>query len=370
MRSKFVQFVCGLLLLACAAAFVGAWQYRAREGLRAWDPVRARRADEPIPVRTVKVEQREHQETIGGTAVTLPANTATIAIPLNSSVITDRVVKQVTSQPGSTVERGQLLFEFETALFRQLVKQREALLAKAKQEYETTRQLHAKKAASGLQLEEAKVAVETAQLELDLAKADLDLCVVKCPIDGVVESVNVVPQMRVGGGSVLAVIHQLDPILIQLDFPMERIDALHLGQKAEIVLDAFPQETFEGEVARILPVVSTKTRVLPVILEVANPDNRIRAGISGFVRVETKKSYASTVPSVAVIKKQSKAMVFCVEDNRAQIREVRTGPITDAGQIEILAGLAPGDEVIIYGQDAVQENDLVNVDWRQWTGRK
>ena len=370
MYATLLRWFCGLMLLVCGIVFVGAWQYRAREALRAWDPTRARTTNEPIPVRTVKVEQRELQETIGGTAVTLPAQTATIAIPLNSSVITDRVVKRVASQPGSTVENGQLLFEFETALFKQLVRQRQALVAKAKQEYETTRDLHAKKAASGLQLEEAKVAVETAQLDLDLAKADLELCIVNSPIDGVVESVNVVPQMRVGGGSVLAIVHQLDPILIQLDFPMERIDALHVGQKAEIVLDAFPQETFEGEVARILPVVSTKTRVLPVILEVTNPDNRIRAGISGFVRVQTEKSSASTVPSVAVIKKQSKAMVFCVEDSRAQIREVQTGPIMEAGRIQILAGLDPGDEVIIYGQDAVQENDLVNVDWRQWTGRK
>jgi membrane fusion protein, multidrug efflux system len=369
MRIKFAQWCCGLLLLACGVGFVAAWQWQARDALRTWDPGKARRANEPIPVRTAKVDQRELNETIGGTAVTLPAQSATIAIPLNSSAIADRMVKQVAAQPGSPIRKGDLLIEFESALFQQLVKQRAALLDKARQELATTKELYAKKAASGLQLEEAEVAVETAQLDLDLAKADLDLCVVRCPIDGVVESVDVVPQVRVGGGSVLAVIHQLDPILVQLDFPMERLDALELGQQADIVLDAFPQETFEGEVARILPVVSTKTRVLPVIIEVSNADNRIRAGISGFVRVRTKKSSANTVPSVAVIKKQSKAMVFCVEDNRAQIREVLTGPITEAGDIQILSGLNAGEEVIIFGQDAVQDNDLVNVDWQQWTGR-
>jgi membrane fusion protein (multidrug efflux system) len=359
-----------LLLLACAVAFVAAWQWQAREALRQWDPVRARRANAPIPVRTVKVDQQELVETIGGTGVTLPVHSATIAIPLNSTTIADRVVRQVTCQPGSLVERGDVLFEFEPILFQLTVEQREAMLGKSKEEFKTLTELYAQKAASGLQLKESEVAVKTAQLELSLAKEDLALCVVKSPLTGVVESVSVVPQMRVGGGTTLAIIHQLDPIIVQMDYPMERIDSLKAGQTAEVVLDAFPQETFEAKVVRILPVVSTKTRVLPVMLEINNPQNRIRAGISGFVRVRGEKSSATVVPSVAVIKKERKAMVFCVEDNRARIREVLTGPIKEAGEIEILSGLNAGDEVIVYGQDAVQEDDLVNVDWHEWAQRK
>ncbi len=370
MRSTFVRWFCGLLLLACVVGFVSIWQWRAREALRVWDSEQARRSHGPIPVRTVKVDRHEVQETIGGTSVTLPVQSATIAIPLNSAEIVDRVVKKVASQPGAAVQRNQVLFEFESALFQQLVRQREAMLGKAQQELETARELYAKKAASGLQVKEAEVAVETAQLELDLARQDLELCVVTSPLSGVVESINVVPQMRVGGGTILAVIHQLNPILVQMDFPMERIDSLRVGQTAEIVLDAFPQEKLEARVARILPVVSTKTRVLPVILEMANPDDRIRAGISGFARVRCEKSDATTVPTVAVIKKHSKAMVFSVEDNRARIRTVRTGPITAAGQVEILAGLDVGDEVIVYGHDVVQDGDVVNVNWHQWAGRE
>jgi RND family efflux transporter MFP subunit len=321
-------------------------------------------------VRTVRVDERDLQETIGGTAVTLPAQSATIAIPLNSSSVSQRLVTRVPFQAGSAVKQSDVLFEFEPILFEQIVKQRAAMLAKAEQELETMTRLQAQKAASGLQVRESQVAVETAQLDLDLAKADLELCVVKSPIDGVIESINVVPQLHVGPETILAIVHQLDPILVQMDFPMERMDSLRLGQSAEVVLDAFPQEKLEGRVARILPVVSTKTRVLPVILEVANPENRIRAGIAGFVRLRADESSVTTVPSVAVIKKQNKAMVFCVEDSRARIREVLTGPISEAGHMAILSGLRAGDEVVIYGQDALQENDFVNVKWHQWAHRE
>jgi RND family efflux transporter MFP subunit len=370
MKTNFVRWLCVLLLLGCATTFVGAWQWRAREAVRAWSPNKARVANKPIPVRTVRVQKKEIQETIGGTAVTLPHQTAVISIPLNSSKIGDRSLKRVSVQAGSEVKRGDVLFEFEPVLFKQLVKQRAAMLSKAQQEHDTMVGLQSRKAASDLQVREAEVAVETAQLELDLAKADLEMCVVKSPIDGVADSVSIVPEMRVPGGAQLAIIHQLDPILVQMDFPMERMDSLSVGETAEIVLDAYPQEKFTGRVTRILPVVSTKTRVLPVILEVPNPDNRIRAGISGFVRLECEKSPAKTVPSVAVIRKKGKAMVFCVEDSRARIREVRTGPLADEGSVAILAGLKADDEVIIHGQDEVQEDDLVNVDWQQWARRE
>jgi hypothetical protein len=61
--------------------------------------------------------------------------------------------------------------------------------------------------------------------------------------------------------------------------------------------------------------------------------------------------------------------VFCVEDGRARIREVRTGAILREGHVEILDGLQQGDEVLVYGQKDVGDGDSVNVDWHEWTHR-
>lgn len=367
--ATFIRWTSGLLLLACAVAAVAAWQLRAREAMIAWDPDRARRHDEPIPVRTIKVEESSLNETIGGTAVTMPAQTATLSIPVTSSEVSDREVKAVNFRPGSVVRQGDVLVTFEPALFEQTVKQRQAFAAQAQSELDAFVKLYHQKAATSMQVKEAEVSVATAQLELALANRDRQLCEIASPIDGVVDSLDVVPQMRIGGGAVLAVVHQLDPIYIQMDYPMERLDSLELGQQAEVTLDAFAQESFTGKVVRIAPVVSTKTRVLPVTVEVPNPDNRIRAGISGFVRIKSTKPGAKTIPNVAVIKKQQQAMVVCVENNRAKIRPVQTGAVTDSGAIEIIDGLSPGDEVIIFGHDAIEENDPVNPNWRQWTRR-
>jgi hypothetical protein len=83
------------------------------------------------------------------------------------------------------------------------------------------------------------------------------------------------------------------------------------------------------------------------------------------------KSNVTAVPTVAVIrnKDDQKSMVVCVENGRARARQVRTGAVIREGEIEVLDGLNVGDQVVVYGQKDVQEDDLVNVDWHKWTHR-
>jgi RND family efflux transporter MFP subunit len=193
--------------------------------------------------------------------------------------------------------------------------------------------------------------------------------VIQSPLNGVVDQLFVVPQTEVAGGTTVAVVTQLDPIYVQMDYPMERLDSLRLDQTTETVLDAFPQDKFTGKVIRISPVVSTKSRVVPVTIEVSNPDDRIKAGIAGFTRVKGRKAATTAVPTLSIINKGGKSMVICVEESRAKIREVRTGAVVREGMIQVLEGLKPGEEIVVYGQKDLHENDIVNVDWQKWTHR-
>lgn len=370
MRPETLRRISGLFVLCCAVGLVAAWQWQARGALQEWSPTKARKADKPIPVRTVKAEEREFSETVGGTAVSIPSQSVILTIPESASEALDREVTEVNFGVGSTVAKGDTLLEFNRVLFQQIVEEKQALLDKAKEELSVMSKLREKNAASGLEVKTAEVAVKTAEVELGMAQRDLQLCTVTSPVDGVIEQMDVAPQMRLGGQATLAVVHQLDPIYIQMDFPMERCDSLELGQTAEVTLDAFPQDTFTGKVAKISPTVSTKTRVLPVLIEVENPGNRIRAGISGYARVTGEMSKATAVPSVAIIKNKQKAMVVRVEDKRAKLQEVRTGSVVQAGYVEVLDGLDSGDEIVVFGQDSVRDNDLLNTQWQEWSGRE
>lgn len=230
-------------------------------------------------------------------------------------------------------------------------------------------------------LTSARNAYEVSRIDLDLARRDLERSRVCSPIAGVVGKLNLVPGSVVGVTELIAEVVKLDPLHLRLDFPQERLDEVSIGQEAEVTLDSFRRETLRGKVVRILPRVNPNLRVLPVIVEVNNPNSRIKAGLSGYVRLRAARQ-GLTVPALAVQQRGNQAVVFRVEDGRARIREIEVGPILPGGEQEVRGGLNAGDEVVIYqsnfyknyGQVAasegfLQDNDLVDADWRRWARR-
>jgi RND family efflux transporter MFP subunit len=224
--------------------------------------------------------------------------------------------------------------------------------------------------------------VETAEIDHHVARRDVERCVVRSPLDGYVSRLDTVAGSVITVNATLTQVLQTDPIWVQVDFPQERLDSLALGQQAEVILDSFPKETFQGTVVRLLPQVRPDLRVLPVMVELANPNGRIRAGVSGFVRLRQARK-GTLVPSVAVIEHGQKAAVFRVEDGRAHLCPVTTGRLVEPGVLEVRDGLAAGDEVVVFHsnfyrhggslerrQCFLQDNDPVDTDWRRWTRRE
>jgi RND family efflux transporter MFP subunit len=208
---------------------------------------------------------------------------------------------------------------------------------------------------------------------------------IRSPVDGIVSYGNK-PEMIVGSmiantTSPLCQIVKLDPIFVVMDFPQERIDELSLGLKARVVLDSWPQDSFDGTVVRVSPLVEPQTRTTPVTVRVPNPQGRIKAGISGFVRLYVTNR-ATEVPATAVFQSQNNAMVLRVEDGKAVARTIRTTALAELGMLEVKEGLRAGDEVMIFSsfyhdmgglvpKDAyVREGDVVNADWKEWTRRE
>jgi hypothetical protein len=93
-------------------------------------------------------------------------------------------------------------------------------------------------------------------------------------------------------------------------------------------------------------------------------------------------SKVTTVPATALFEHGNKAMVFRIEDGRARAREVHTGPLVETGLRRVIDGLTMGDEVVIFHRfyrhagsltahnSYLQDNDLVDADWKRWTRRE
>jgi RND family efflux transporter MFP subunit len=224
-------------------------------------------------------------------------------------------------------------------------------------------------------------AFEVARINLESIRNDVKRCSVKSPIAGFVSQELVTPGTTVGVNALIVQVIQLDPLWLRLDLPQERLSEVSVGQTAEIALDSFPQETFRGTVIAVPPRVTTELRIAPVIVEMRNPESRVKAGLSGYVRLRMTRR-AVTVPALAVLQQGGRPAVFRVENGRARLRPVRLGPLVEVGVQEIRGGLEAGDEVVIYQSNFykhygeltkteafLQDEDLVDADWKRWARR-
>ena len=177
------------------------------------------------------------------------------------------------------------------------------------------------------------------------------------PIGGVVtaklleQGATVVP-----GQTVLQVIAPSD-LWIKTRIDQKQSGAIRVGQRADIVLRSQPQTSVPGTVERIDLISDTVTEERIVNVSFAAPE--LNASLGEYAEVTIKlpvQEKARAIPTVAVKRINQQDGVWVLQNSRAKFRPVKTGISTLDGRTQILAGLADGDEVIVYSQQAIKED--------------
>lgn len=138
-------------------------------------------------------------------------------------------------------------------------------------------------AVSALQKEEAEARIQSLSAVRDLARATLDKTVVRAPFDGVVvlkdaEVGEVVSPNALGGQSRGSVATMVDfsTLEVQVELPETSLDSVEVGQAAEVYLDAFSKEQFNGTVERIWPTANRQKATIEVRVRLETIDPRMR----------------------------------------------------------------------------------------------
>jgi RND family efflux transporter MFP subunit len=149
--------------------------------------------------------------------------------------------------------------------------------------------------------------------------------------------------------------------LLRLDIPVPEtnVPVVRLGKKVSVEVQAL-NKTFEGTVARFADKVDDATRTMVTEVDVPNPKLEIVPGMYAYVSfpvMEKKKALA--VPIQAVSREGNKATAYLVNrENRVELRPVTIG-IETRSRIEVLAGLAEGDEVVVGNTSQLRQGQLV-----------
>jgi len=225
------------------------------------------------------------------------------------------------------------------------------------------------KARDAVALSEAQLAQARAALEL--ARDALRVSVLVSPVDGQVAAVNVEQGELWSPTAPAPMIRVIDQsaVDVRVAIPSTHIARIAEGQRAELFLDPYPGQRFDAKVFRIDPAADPRSRSFSARVRAPNPDGKLRAGMSAQVRLALpSREGALRIPRAALVEGTRGAGLFVSLAGQARWREVRPG-VADREWVEILEGLANGEEVVVVGQQGLVEGASLNVSPWQPTGR-
>lgn len=175
------------------------------------------------------------------------------------------------------------------------------------------------------------------------------LVTVRAPNTGVVIEKMAIEGMRFMAGEPLYRIADMSRMWLIADVFEQDLGLILPGQTAKVTVNAYPGRAYTGRVDFIYPALSRETRTARVRIEIANPDNSLKADMYATVEVSVAvgRANALAVPESAVLDSGTRQSVLIERgEGRYEPRAVRLGAAAD-GYVEILEGVAAEDKVVV-----------------------
>jgi len=372
--------------------------------------VLAYRAANPasVPVAVARAEPLGGVPGAGATEI-LTANGYVVARQ-RASVSTEVAgrLNQLFVEEGSRVRKGQVLGVLQNADQKSALASAHAALASAEaREAEAAanaretslargraQQLHAKGLVSQAELDQAvasddvaRARVKSAEAEVrstaarvESAQVDYDKTFIRAPFAGAVlrkeaEVGEIVSPIPSSGGltrGAIVTMANLATLEVEADVNEGYVSRVHEGMRAEITLDAYPDERFPGHVRQIVPTADRQKATVLVKVAFDRLDARVlpEMGIktsfladspaTGSAAGTTAVAAAVAIPKRAVREADGRAVVYVVEGGRAVMRGVSPRPLA-GDRVAVSAGLAPGELVIVEAPSTLGDKSRVRV---------
>jgi membrane fusion protein, multidrug efflux system len=308
-----------------------------------------------VPVEIAVAARSAVSAAFQGTANLVPAAEADVVTK------TSGVVLDINVEEGDYVKAGQVLARLDSDRQRLAVKQSEANLRKLENDYKRQEEMIGRKLISQDVFDRSRYDLDTQRAAHDISKLELSYTEIRAPIAGVVSKRMVKIGNLIQLNQPLFKIDDFDPLEAMIDVPERDMRLIQAGQPVQMLVDALPDAVFAGGVARVSPVVDPTTGTFRVVAQFKDVSGRLRSGMFGRVRiVYDERADALVVPRSALVGDDKDAAVFVVVDSVAKRRKVRLG-YADGGRVEVVDGIAEGEQVVTLGQAALRDGAKVQV---------
>jgi RND family efflux transporter MFP subunit len=187
------------------------------------------------------------------------------------------------------------------------------------------------------------------------------------PFDGVITNRNVdigtlINSGNSGGARELFHIAQIRVLRIFVNVPQTSVASVHIGQTAELRVQELPGKVFAAKVTHIANALDTSSRAMLTVLEVTNPQGVLMPGMYAQLRFATGRTEPTVIVpgDTLILGREGPRVAVIAPDHRVHLRQIRIGQ--DLGsELEVVAGLVPGELVVANPSDSAREGMLVDV---------
>lgn len=187
--------------------------------------------------------------------------------------------------------------------------------------------------------------LEAALGNATVASTSLGKSRIKAPFSGLIGDRMVEVGAFVGPSSTIVSLYDPDPLKVRFMVPEAQAEGVSQGQLLQFSPSTVADLTVDAAVRYISPALRESTRDLVVEAEINAPDNRLRPGQFGVVRLLKGNTVRPLVPESALRTEGDHKLIFVVSNGRALVRVVRSGDVQD-GQVPIFEGLAEGESYV------------------------
>lgn len=341
----------------------------------AWLLLRGGKKEEKITFDTAKVENTNIQTSITATGTIEPVTSVTVGTQVSG------IVSHLYVDYNSIVKKGQVIAELDRTNLISELNTAKANLSSAQSSaaYEIAnfnryKTLYEKGLVSADEFESAQLSyrkaneqVNTSRESVQKAQTNLGYATITSPIDGIILSKSVEEGQTVAASfntpELFVIAQDLTDMRVIADIDEADIGGVKEGQRVSFTVDAFPDDTFEGQVTQVRQEATTESNVVTyeVVISAPNKDLKLKPGLTANVTIFTlEKNNVLAVPAKALrfhpneaLLQKEETISDCEGDHKLWTKEgsvfkahkVEIGT-TNGVMTEILGGIAAGTEVL------------------------
>jgi membrane fusion protein (multidrug efflux system) len=340
-------------------------------------PSEASAAPTPVAERTVRVQIVTIQPTTFEDVIQLTGSVEAT----NDALLSAQSAGTLTSLVplGRAVGAGQTVAQIDPSLLRASLQQADALIEAAEAQYSLAQDnfrrqepLYRDSIISALEFETIRTQLNAARAQVNQAKAgraqveaQLRYTRVVAPFGGTIEEHLAQAGEQVMPGTPVARLVSTGTVKVKAGVPERYAADIRMGTTALVHFASFGDERRQGTVTFVGKAIDPQNRSFPVEIALPNPDGQLKPEMVANVAI-TRASLENrlVLPQAAILNDEEGSSVFIVRRDaggaKAERRRVVVGPSYDNRTV-IENGLEPGAEVIVVGQQNVNEGDLLEI---------